>query len=176
MLDYEIHAGSRTCHETGRKIAPGEEYYSALVPEAGELLRRDYSLEAWQGPPEGAAAHWKTRVPESDRADRLVWASAPAMIEFFESISDDPAQADLRYVAALLLVRRRTLRLESTRRDEKGREMLFLVHGASRTEYEVEAVALSPERETAICEILTASLCTSSTGPSPDDSPGERPA
>lgn len=159
MLEYEIKSGARVCSATGSRIEPGACYFSALLPGEPELQRVDFCESAWQGPPAGAVAHWKARAPEADTTDRVVWAAPATMIEFFDSISEDDEHADLRYVAALLLVRRRTLRLTSTQRDESGLETLQLTHGASRREYEVPVVELTPEREQAISEILTAALC-----------------
>src|SRR5579863_1948158 len=56
LMDYEIQRFTRHCAVTGRELAPGEEFYTALVAAGAELKRIDYSAEAWQGPPEGALA------------------------------------------------------------------------------------------------------------------------
>ena len=35
-------------------VQPGERYYSALVEENQQFVRKDFCQDAWQGPPEGA--------------------------------------------------------------------------------------------------------------------------
>jgi len=48
------------------------------------------------------------------------------MLHLFEELEQQPARQDMRYVLALLLVRRRVMRLEEEERDEQGRETLVL--------------------------------------------------
>ena len=53
----------------------------------------------------------------------------------------------MRYVLALLLVRRRVMRLEDTERDEQGREVLVLYCPQRETTYKL--LALAPEQQRA---------------------------
>lgn len=123
-MDYEVPRCGRHCSVTGREFAPGEEFYSALVAEGG-LVRREFSREAWQGPPEKAVGWWKSQMPGAD-AKRIHWAPNDVMLRLFEQLEGQPEKQDMRYVLALLLVRRRVMRLDETERDQQGREMLVL--------------------------------------------------
>jgi len=53
MIDYEVQRCTRRCATTQRELQPGEIFYSTLVAEGAQVVRHDYSQEAWQGPPEG---------------------------------------------------------------------------------------------------------------------------
>ncbi len=49
MIDYQIQPSTRRCCASGRELRPGERYYSVLMEEDGKFVRKDYSVEAWQG-------------------------------------------------------------------------------------------------------------------------------
>lgn len=109
-MDYEIQRCSRKCEATGRELAEGEIFFSVLMPQGRETIRHDYSQAAWTGPPEGALAWWKSQMPTRD-ARRARLAPDEVLLEYFHGLADQPEQAELRYVLALLLVRRRILRM-----------------------------------------------------------------
>ena len=128
MLDYEIQRCTRRCAATDRELKDGETCYSVLVPEGGQVVRRDYSAEAWPGPPENAIGWWKSTVVDP-HAGRPHWAPNDVMLNYFERLLEDPTAEDARYVLALLLVRRRVLRVEGHEQDAAGRDMLVLYCG-----------------------------------------------
>ena len=124
-MDYETQRCSRHCAVTGRTLEPGEAFYSALLVEGGQVLRRDFAVDQWQGPPEKAIGWWKSQVPLRD-APKMQLAPNDVMLELLEQLEHAPDKEDLRYVLSLLLIRRRVLRLEETVRDEQGRETAVL--------------------------------------------------
>ncbi len=62
MTEYQIQPNTRQCSVTGRPLQSGERFYTALLEEGDHFLRKDFSLEAWQGPPPGAFSFWTGRV------------------------------------------------------------------------------------------------------------------
>jgi len=154
MFDFEIQRCTRQCAETGRTLQPGETYFTALTLEGSEVARRDYSAEAWQGPPDGALGWWKSQIPSRD-SQRAHWAPNDVMLDMFEQLEEDPTQHDMRFVLALLLVRRRVLRLEETRQDEEGREHMVLYCPRRETNYEAVSVVPTEVRQREIQEELS---------------------
>jgi len=124
-MDYEVERSTRHCHLTGRQLEPGETFYSTLITQDAQVLRHDYAPEAWQGPPEGVLGWWKSQVPRRD-APRVHLAPNDVMLELLEQLEHDASKQDLRYVLSLLLIRRRVMRLEEVRHDERGREVTVL--------------------------------------------------
>lgn len=124
-MDYEVQRCTRQCGKSGRDLAPGEEFYSVLVAEGSEVVRRDYAVEAWEGPPEGAVAWWKSQMP-NPQATKMRLAPNEVLLQLFDQLEDQPEKRDMRYVLALLLVRRRVMRLEESERDAEGNELLVL--------------------------------------------------
>jgi hypothetical protein len=176
VMDYEIHRSTRHCAKTGRELAPGETFYSVLTAAGSELVREDFAAETWEGPPEGALGWWKSHVPSPD-AKKLHWAPNDVMLDLFEQLADDVAQADLRYVRALLLIRRRVMRLEDTERCEttggptgeptneksEAGETMVLYCPRRESEYRIEAVPPTVERVSDIQQELARLLFADAT-------------
>ena len=135
-MDYEIRRCSRHCAKTGRDLAPGEEFYSVLFAEGAEVVRADYSVEAWEGPPEGAVGWWKSQIP-NPQATRVRLAPNEVLLQLFDQLEGQPDKQDMRYVLSLLLVRRRVMRTEESEVDSEGRPMLVLYCPRREATYKV---------------------------------------
>jgi hypothetical protein len=111
QLDFEIQRSTRRCAATDRELAPGESCYSVIRFDGAEVVRQDYARDAWKGPPEGVFGWWKSRVPEPT-AKKVKLAPNDVLLELFDQLESQSNCLDMRYVLALLLVRRRVFRLE----------------------------------------------------------------
>jgi hypothetical protein len=149
MIDYEVQRCTRRCAATGRELAPGEEFYSTLAAEGSQVVRHDYAPEAWHGPPAGVLGWWKSHMPEKV-AKKLQFAPNDVMLELLETLEEQPAQKDMRYVLSLLLIRRRVVRLESVEQGAAGEEVSILYCARRDTTYRVETRMPSDERITEI--------------------------
>lgn len=145
MLDFEIQRCTRKCFGTERDLRPGETFYSVLVQQGAEVVRRDYSEEAWTGPPEGALGSWKSQMPGAN-VKKPQWAPNDVMLHYFEQLAEVEDKQDVRYVLALLMVRRRVVRQESIEQDEQGREVVVLFSPKTEQEYRTRVVMPSAER------------------------------
>lgn len=131
-MDYDPPRSTMKCAATGRELQERETYWSVLYDRPEGLERLDYSEEAWQGPPTDALAVWRTQVPvREEKPQPLV--DENVMLEVFTQLAeaDEPEKINFRYILALLLMRKRILKLEDTARDG-GREIL--VFSCKRTE------------------------------------------
>lgn len=141
-MNIEVQRCTRHCAETGRRLEDGEEFYSALVSKGAELERLDYSVAAWSGPSEGMIAWWKSRIPTPE-ARRARLAPNEVLLEVFQDLQSRPEQADKCYVMALLLARRRIVRLEETEQSSDGGSQLVLYCPRDERTYHVPV--LSPD-------------------------------
>jgi len=153
-MEFEVQRCTRHCAETGRQFEPEEAFYSVLVAEGGEVIRRDYSRQAWQGPPQGVLGWWKSQMPGQDES-KVAWAPNDVMLRYLEELEADPAQSDIRYILGLLLVRRRVCRLEDAERDEDDHELLVLYCPRNETTYKIPVAAPTEERVREIQEELS---------------------
>jgi hypothetical protein len=153
MIDYEIQRCTRHCAATGRELQPGEEFYSTLTSEGAQVVRHDYAKEAWQGPPEGVLGWWKSHMPDR-HARKVLWAPNDVMLDLLETLESQPDKRDMRYVLALLLIRRRVVRLEETETDTAGEEVSVLYCPRRETTYRVVTATPNEARTAEIQEEL----------------------
>lgn len=159
-MDFDVERCTRHCAITGRELADGEEFYSVLTSHGARLERKDYSREAWQGPPEGALATWRSRVPPGEAKKRRL-APNDVLLQLFQELASVPERRDMRYVLALLMIRRRLLRLEETVVDNQGGEALVLYCPRDESTHEVPVAMPDAARAEQIQQELAALLYTS---------------
>ncbi|MCE7972926.1 MAG: hypothetical protein DYG92_01185 [Leptolyngbya sp. PLA1] len=120
---YPVHRSTGVCAASGRVLAPGEACVAVLVERDGAkgLQRIDYSLECWESGarPDSASrvfGFWRARVG-AEAEPKATMMSDPELLDLFEELAGatEHKQVVFRYVLALLLVRRRSLRLMGSR-------------------------------------------------------------
>jgi hypothetical protein len=79
-------------------------------------------------------------------ARKVTWAPHDAILGYFHELTESPAQEDELYVLALLMIRRRIVRLEETERDDDGREIMHLYCPSEESEFQVPVVEPTPQR------------------------------
>jgi hypothetical protein len=87
------------------------------------MQRKDYSLEAWEGPPEGSFCYWRARVPVKEKKSGQIVIDQNVLVHLFRQLEDEESEMkqQFRFVLALLLMRKRRLKLDGTLREE-GKE------------------------------------------------------
>jgi hypothetical protein len=135
-LGFELRSCGRSCAATARSFNPGEVYFSVLETSEHDFVRRDYSIEAWQGQPAECVGWWRSRIPtKDDNQPRL--APTDVLLNLFETLENRPNELEFRYLLGLLLLRRKVVRREETFRDDQGREILTLHCQRRQKEYEL---------------------------------------
>ncbi len=122
---YEISRASGVCAGTGNPIEVGESYIAALWIEpdpdrpGAELMRRsDYSGDAWISgarPAGPLVGHWRaTLSPPNTRKRALI--GDDELIDLFMQLAEasETKRLAFRYLLALILVRKRLLRVEGS--------------------------------------------------------------
>ncbi len=146
LLDFEVRSCSRRCASTERALQPGDVYFSVLEEQTGELERFDYSVEAWEGPPETCVGWWRSRVPGKDGGKPKL-APTEVMLNLFAALAKRPEDQEFRYLLGLLLLRRRVLRRDEVKQNEEGQEVLTLF--CPRRDEPFELVTAEPDGQQA---------------------------
>lgn len=142
---YDIERPTGQCAFTGVKLQPGQPYIATLVevdpPPAGAprptgasagssgiandfgFKRLDVSLEAWQAGsrPDRIYSFWRSTVPEANQK-RKMFVDNDVLMSLFRRLadSDQPQRLAFRFVLALILMRKRLLKYESSQKRPRG--------------------------------------------------------
>jgi hypothetical protein len=125
LLEFDVRSCSRRCSSTERELEPGDVYFSVLEAAGAELVRHDYSVEAWEGEPEECVGWWRSRVPAKEGSKPKL-APTDVMLNLFVALDNRSQDKPFRYLLGLLLLRRRALRRDDSHVTEEGHEVLTL--------------------------------------------------
>ncbi len=145
--EWHVARSSRTCAQSGAAIEAGQPFYSALVETDETFERKDYSPGAWPEVDKGAFfSYWKNKGGAAEAGGKRPAIDFDRLLFFFDSLEDaEERQKRLfRYVLALILVRRRRLRLDDMSRTEQGDRLVVYDRRSERT---VEVLAPEATRE-----------------------------
>ena len=127
-MDYHLKPVGKICAHGGEPLEPSTVCVSVLIERDGQLLRLDYCEADWQGPPEGTVGQWRCTVPEPV-VSSVLSIDPDSLMRYFERLADEPddpaepLQQKLRYVVAVMLWRKRRLKLAGSKM-EGDREVL----------------------------------------------------
>jgi len=123
MDQWEVSKPLGQCCGSGKKIETGEEYFAALVETEEGLQRRDFCADYWTAEKPEVFCYWKTRLPQPGRK-RHMFVDDEMLMAFFGRLAQEAEQekVNFRFVLALILMRKRHLKYESTR-TEAGKEI-----------------------------------------------------
>lgn len=134
-LSFGICRPTGVCAATGRKIEVGERYVAALVEREGEedLSRLDFDHREWRRGARPKAplrlfGSWTTTMAAPDTKKKLL-LDDEALVELFATLEgvEEPRRVAFRYVLTLLLIRKRLLKYEETRKDHMGGRPVMVV-------------------------------------------------
>ncbi|MBN2020535.1 MAG: hypothetical protein JW749_09945 [Sedimentisphaerales bacterium] len=119
MDEWVIDKPLGKCAATGKQIEPGEEYYATLVETEQGFARRDFCTDYWNQNKPRVFCYWKTRLPSPDQKKHL-FIDDDMLMAFFERLATETEQekVNFRFVLALVLMRRRRLKYDSSKNEE----------------------------------------------------------
>jgi hypothetical protein len=149
VTEWKIAKPNLTCVLCGAKFEAGQEYVSALFEQGQSFERRDYCPTCFkEHRPGDVYSFWRTAVAVADEdAPRRPVVDAESVLEFFRRLGTDPdpQRASFRFVLALMLARKKTLKLDGTARAADGSEMLVFVEKRSGERHEVPALQMDDQ-------------------------------
>lgn len=118
--DWKIGRKARTCAGCGKPFPFEQPFHSAIWLEKDGFLRRDLCETCFSGAPAEPYSHWIAVIAKPAGGPRVFDLGLAA--EFLRRLSaeGDPARAPLAWLLALLLVRKRAVRILDLPQDDKG--------------------------------------------------------
>ncbi|MFB0553381.1 MAG: hypothetical protein ACETWQ_08710 [Phycisphaerae bacterium] len=116
MDEWEINKPLGQCCGTGRKIDYGEEYFGALVETGEGLQRMDFCADYWESEKPDVFCYWRSRLPHPNQK-KQIFVDDDMLLAFFERLEKETEQekVNFRFVLALILMRKRRLKYDTTR-------------------------------------------------------------
>lgn len=126
MADWEIHKPQGVCAGSGKTIEPDEEYIASLVETPEGMQRKDYSVEYWNANRPNVYCYWKSVMPRPDQKKQL-FIDDNMLMSFFERLASetDVEKLSFRFVLALILMRKRLLKYDSSK-NQDGKDIWLL--------------------------------------------------
>lgn len=118
QADWEIKSRAHQCCRSGREFVEGEFFYTLLIREGEGFRREDLSEEAWKDRNDNIQpfSFWRSKYepPAPPPKEPLPRDDAEGLLRRLIQ-ENDPAHANVRYILALMLERKRVIRpLESS--------------------------------------------------------------
>lgn len=127
--DGKIQAASLTCQVSGRRIRPGECFWSALSAQLdGTFHRHDFCTDVWSSTDRTPfISWWRQYAPSADTHHKRVRLDAGVLRRLFVDLKDIPRRPEqcLCYVVALCLVRARCFTLHARPHGANAAELVL---------------------------------------------------
>ena len=146
MTDWGITRSQYQCSRCGVAFNELQEYHSALYENPQGFERKDFCQTCWSGGADDMFSFWKTQVPAKEaKAKRFV--DDEVLIDFFARLENatEELKINFRYILALVLMRKKLLKFEGTRRDSSGEFLKVKVRGQDAVQ-EVFNPSMTPEK------------------------------
>ena len=133
--DWSIQTRSEICSKTGTPFVPGEYFYTLLFEEKAAMRREDLCDSAFKERPGDAPVPfslWRSKFePAPPKApEPLAKQTAEDLLRGYMA-DPNPGLANVRYILALMLERKRQLKEIEVRRSEDGTLLRIYQHGKS---------------------------------------------
>ena len=124
-----LQSRSPLCNGCQKPFADKEDYHTALSLTAEGYRRRDLCAACWSGTEHASAvSYWQGtfQVPLPPKPETLKKEDAESLLRKFID-SKDPGHANARYILAIMLERKRTLKHRDTT-EQDGQKILIYEH------------------------------------------------
>ena len=130
--DYNITKTLGQCRRCEKQLAPDDEIVATVREGDGEFHREDYCPGCWDGQEQPDSDElfgvWRTRVPRPEEKKKLL-VDDDLIVNFFERLegSETLARLSYRFVLALVLMRKKKLIYDRTKKTDDGQDV-WLMH------------------------------------------------
>jgi hypothetical protein len=116
---YDMARPQGQCMLCGKPIAPDDKYMAALRETPAGFERVDVGLDCWEGfDRANVLGFWRTTMPRTQQKKK-VFVDDDVLCELFERLESavEPGKLSFRFVLGLILMRKRMLIYESSRKE-----------------------------------------------------------
>ena len=160
--DWTIQKRTDVCAATARPFVEDEFFYTLLFDEAGVYRREDLSEEAFKGRPADAPqpfSFWRSKYtpPPPPPAEALGKQTAEDLLRAYMA-EPTPQHANVRYLLAVMLERKKILREIEVKRSDVGGRLRVYEHAKSGEVFVIPDPELRLDELTAVQQEVGALL------------------
>ena len=152
-MEWSINKGAHICFICDKTFPEEEVYLSALYDENNTFVRKDFCIECWDKKDnDNIFSYWKTKIPKKpEKVER--YARIDVFYDLFNKLENekDLSRINFRYVLSLYLMRKKVLKLITTRKSNDD-EYLVLHNVKEGNDTEVLKPQLSKEEVLAVTD------------------------
>jgi hypothetical protein len=125
--EYQIARAAGRCCRCDKEIAEKQDFQAVLIEQGEQFVRQDWCLACWEAPDRGEVAglfgQWRSRMPEK-QAKKKMFVDDSMLMNFFLRLSGEAeaARVNFRFVLALVLLRKKLLAYDGSRKNSDGTE------------------------------------------------------
>jgi len=127
-MDWELRDLTQQCAQCGYAFHEGDVICSAVFEREEDFERLDFCESCYNDLDPGIIyARWRTLVPQAEEPPLHRAVNESVVREFFHKLAgeDDRGKRNFRYVLALMLMRKKSLRFVEVRRGDEGDELVL---------------------------------------------------
>ena len=132
LSDWNIQSRSHLCHACEQSFKDGASYHTVLEYENSEYIRHDICEACWKGESEGATdrkgfiSHWQGtyEAPPPAPPDIIQKDNAEGLLRKLVETGDERWR-EASYILAVMLERKRVLKVKEQIRDGNGRAFVY---------------------------------------------------
>lgn len=151
MINWQekVHKPFLICSHSDEKIHPGDTFYSSLLFENDEFVRRDFCENAWN---ELDQSHylswWKQDLPKINNEKKQQLLNATVLLGIFNDLKQSSSRHEqcFLYCLSLLLMRLKKLRYLDLK-DEDGEIYVILQDRSDKKLYKIKDPKLTSQEE-----------------------------
>jgi hypothetical protein len=167
--DWSIQTRSESCSLTGTPFVPGEYFYTLLFDEKPAMRRQDLCEQAYKDRPGDAPrpfSQWRSKFePAPPKApEPLAKQTAEDLLRAYMA-DPNPNLANVRYILALMLERKRQFKEIEVRKSEDGSLLRIYQHGKSGEVFVIPDPGLRLSQVAAVQEEVAHLLSASPASP-----------
>lgn len=118
-MAYKVGKSGKGCSDCETPFQPEAEFHSALFEVESEWSRQDFCPGCWGEGKDGAFSHWRARMRPPDQKRPAF--EVDRVLGLFDKVSEGESESrdHLRYLLALMLVRKRVFKFVGSPKGEK---------------------------------------------------------
>jgi hypothetical protein len=164
--DGKVGAPTLHCLASGRPLAAGERFFSALRASEALFVREDFAEAAWSAIDKTPyVSWWRRTVPVDTGRRQTLKLDGEVLRQLFTDLKDSTSRSSqcFCYVVALCLVRIRALRLRDIEHRE-GQPYLLLEDRRAECVHRLRDPRMNPDEEDQVRRNLMQVICIDGSG------------